>query len=53
MDAEKYFLCSGKELERPLDALEEADSDRDAEWDSIRLLIEARQRGFALKSSNN
>lgn len=52
MGAEKYFRCSDKELERQLDALEEADGSHDAEWDAIRLLIEARQRGFAFESSN-
>lgn len=53
MGAEKYLRCSDEELEQQLDALEEADSSHDAEWDAIRLLLEARQRGFAFKSSNN
>ena len=53
MGAEKYFRCSDEELELQLDDLEEADGSHDAEWNAIRLLIEARQRGFAFESSNN
>ena len=47
MGAEQYCSCSNEELEARLTSISEDDYSRRQEQQTLSLLLEARQRGFA------